>query len=84
MVANFTYLYLQEKISILKCKDKSSNLLNERREFIVECKHRNKFVAATDLFPFANQCPRQESHSLTDQSTGRAHEFLLPLKNYFF
>ena len=25
------------------------------------------FVAATDLFPFANQCPRFESWSLTDQ-----------------
>ena len=30
-------------------------------------------VAATDLFPFANQCPRQEIRSLTNQSTGRAH-----------
>ena len=29
-------------------------------------------VAATDLFSFGNQCPRQESRSLTDQSTGRA------------
>ena len=30
-------------------------------------------VAATDLFPFANQCPCKENRSLTDQSTGRAH-----------
>ena len=30
-------------------------------------------VAATDLFPFANQCPRQEIPSLTNQSTDRAH-----------
>ena len=29
-------------------------------------------VAATDLFPLANQCPRQEIRSLTDQSPGRA------------
>ena len=33
----------------------------------------NPDVAATDLFPFANQCPRQEIRSLTDRSTGRAH-----------
>ena len=30
-------------------------------------------VTATGLFPFANQWPRQEIWSLTDQSTGRAH-----------
>ena len=36
-------------------------------------------VVATDLFPFANQCPRQAIRLYTDQSPGRAHWFLLPL-----
>ena len=30
-------------------------------------------VAATDLFPLANQCPRQAIRPLIDQSPGRAH-----------
>ena len=39
----------------------------------VNSRSRDRGVAATDLFPFANQCPRQEIRSLTDQSTGRVH-----------
>ena len=41
-------------------------------------------VAATDLFPFANQCPRQAIWPYTDQSPGRAHWFLLSLSRTIF
>ena len=41
--------------------------------FNVSCGNNNEDVAATDLLPFANQCPGQEIRSLTDQSTARAH-----------
>ena len=41
-------------------------------------------VAVTDLFPFANQCPRQAIRLHTDQSgTERIDSFFLS-KNYFF
>ena len=51
-------------------------------EQIMNMKRVHSTVAATDRCPFANECPRQEIQSLTNQSTGRAigYTFLLVLK----